>query len=64
MSQAKAEVFNVIQNTIEETGALRNSKAARAMAELIMNDLFVSDHWEAIQEYLNERVNEELPDRV
>lgn len=55
------QVEYIVQNTIEGTQALRNSRAAKAMAELIVRDLFATDNWEVINDYLNHRVSEELP---
>jgi hypothetical protein len=56
------KVESIIQNIIEGTQALPNSRAAKAMASLIVRDLFRADNLEAIQDYLSEIIEPEAPD--
>ena len=63
MSNSKLELLSVISNTLKSTGFVATPGARRKVAEAILKDLFYSNRWDAVQGYLNERVDEELPDR-
>jgi hypothetical protein len=60
MSKYREELEQTIVDTMMGTQAV-TPRVAHALATLIVRDLFRTEHWEAIQEYLNERVSDELP---
>jgi hypothetical protein len=61
MSEYRDQLQNVVRETILHTQAV-TPRVASALATLIVHDLFASNNWEAVQEYLNERVMCSLPD--
>lgn len=56
MPPLKKQVAWIIQNVIEETQALPNSEAAKAMADLIIFDLIRPGNLEVVQAFLSEQV--------
>lgn len=60
MSNYQKQLEKIVQETLHEAG-FQSPIVKQKVAKVIVEDLFRTDNWEAIQERLNERISEELP---
>jgi len=63
-SGSQLELLSTISETLKATGFVVTPGVRGKVAEAILKDLFSGNKWEDVQGYLNERVNDELPDRL
>lgn len=63
MSKSEMELVSIISETLRETGFVATPGVRGKVAKAILLDLFDADNLENVQEYLNERIAESLPDR-